>query len=550
VAADLNPSQVDAKSGSESSFTTNGDTPPPASFELQDTAATGSQASASQLPSTNETVAKPESVVKNELKTQTPKLAQLPGIMPQDGAALKPPIAGQPAPSATPVQEAQANPIKMRESLDVQSSPEGVKSVDDLTREILRAEIELEKFNLHYKLEATKQGRWKGWRYFAFIESNTAMTLSSLIISVAERGEHLKGDEFTHNSTSLLAEGNVVGAVGQIIGAAGSGLEFLINEYHAIDASRHGFSPNKSRNYVVGLVAEIDKKIAQREVLCKQGAISGDFAEMARREGTVLADFRDLSVSEFERFHIGARKTFAQQQTFYFLDMSQRVTGAVGNFLARKAIYSHDRHFNASAGICTAISGGMIMADPILSRLAGKMVASADKRSLERSGLPQLSEKCDRMMTDYQSLHTYCDQHKEMPPSYINGALARMEAYDCNQSYFTDQLEKSSKELRHGNRIAVQNIGSGMFVGATKVAAGTTLADAGFVYYNSGKETNRLIFAGNVPYLVGTSYGLLDTARIQVFNEVNRQKLSKKKELPGQLIHARLDRLEQIEKKL
>jgi hypothetical protein len=451
------------------------------------------------------------------------------------------------APSA-----ADSNPIKMRESLDVNSTPIGPKSVDDYTREVLLAEIKLEKFNLHYRLEAAKQGRWKGWRYFALQEANSSCTLAGLIMGVAERGKHYEADKFKKNRNSVLENGNVLGGVGQCIGMGADALEFGVNAYHSWEAKHHGFSPTEAKNYVSSLVAEIDKKMQERQALLNagQGTPDPEVAEMDKLETKVLTDFRDLSISEFERFHIGARKTLAQQQAFYLLDFTKNATGAVGNLLAQQAIKKKNRHYNDSAGIMMIVSGAMIMADPLLSRAYAKLVEKADRRELERSGLPEMVENAAQLKTDFDALHAYCDTHKSMPSTVVTRAVNRLEAYDCNETYFTDQIQKNAAELRKGNRIAIQNIGSGLGVGATKVSAAVLLTTAGVGYVGNSKETNRLLFWGNTVYLAGTGYAVLDNARIQLSREITYQKQKTKGQLPGQLIHSRLDKLDQIEKKL
>jgi len=58
------------------------------------------------------------------------------------------------------------------------NADEAPSVIEDLTRKILIKEIELEKFNLNYKLNSAKQGRWKGERYAMFNEINAGMGLT------------------------------------------------------------------------------------------------------------------------------------------------------------------------------------------------------------------------------------------------------------------------------------------------------------------------------------------------------------------------------------
>jgi len=54
-----------------------------------------------------------------------------------------------------------------------------LNKVEDLNRQILEKEIELGRFNLHYKQNVGKVGRWAGWRYAAFQEANFGLNVAA-----------------------------------------------------------------------------------------------------------------------------------------------------------------------------------------------------------------------------------------------------------------------------------------------------------------------------------------------------------------------------------
>jgi hypothetical protein len=109
--------------------------------------------------------------------------------------------------------------------------------VDDLTRQILLKIVELERFNLHYKQEVAKQGRWKGWRYAAWQETNGGLSLAGGIIGTAERGSHLEptGKYIAGQiHTSVQENANVLIMAGNCVGALGAMSEFGVNAYHEL----------------------------------------------------------------------------------------------------------------------------------------------------------------------------------------------------------------------------------------------------------------------------------------------------------------------------
>ena len=259
-------------------------------------------------------------------------------------------------------------------------------NVENLSRDILRSEVALQKFNLAFRLNAAKQGRWKGWRYFLFQEGGLAATEAAIVVSVAERGDHLSTERSKHLSKNILANGGQLpAAIGQTVAMAGDLDELAINEFHAIRAQHDGYGSKEARDTAVKLVSEIDRKIAQREQLIKQEPASDhEVAQMQELEGHVLSDFRDLSLAEFERYHVSAKKTLVQQNSFYILDSLKNATGVVGNAMIMKSILYGDRHFNVSGGLLSVISGALIMSDPFLSRMAGKIVEKPTKQTWKR----------------------------------------------------------------------------------------------------------------------------------------------------------------------
>jgi len=425
-------------------------------------------------------------------------------------------------------------------------------NVELLSKQILQDEIKLQRFNLAFRVNAAQQGRWKGWRYFFSQEGNLALTEAGIIVTVTERGEHLHDDQTKKNSTNKLAnDGTLLGAIGQTLAGFGSATELGINEYHAIQAQRNGYGSKEARNTAVKLVADIDQKLAARERLIKeQPAADKEQAELQEYEGKVLADFRDLALAEFERYHIGAKKTLAQQNSFYVLDMVKNTSGVIGSFFIMHSILRAKRQYNITGGVFNTVSGFMIALDPVLSRVVAKCVEHADKKNLEEHGLPMVWERQVKLEDDYGRFCKFCENHQVKDRPELSRVVARLEAYDANHAYITNELQRNERTLRRGNRTAVQNMGTGLLVGSTKIANGVLTIVPGALYAHDGIRTNNFIFAANVAYLPGVTYGLLDNIRIQTQREFQRSKQIKNHEAPNQIIKSRLDQLNSIEKKL
>lgn len=430
------------------------------------------------------------------------------------------------------------------------------QQVGDLTRQILLKEIELERFNLHYTMEVAKQGRWKGWRYGMLQEVNSGMGLTGAIIGVAERGSHIHSPEKVH--TEFQESACYIPMIGAIIGASAAALEFGINEYHDYQARTKGFSPKAARDHVRGLRDDINNLLAQRDALLKVEASSPALvghAEIDDCEGKVLRDLRDQNLQEFERFHIGARKLFAFQQMQYFFDLTKYTTNAIGFDFAYLSLHRHRRVWNGRAGVLFIVSGVLYMGGPIASRLWAKGVGEAHRHWLRPTTQDAENATFDTLQKDHAMLDTLCKEGK-VAPDKLEAPVQRSAIYGVEEKSFQDDLRRSQKSRDQAKLSATQNIGSGLYVGGSKLASGILFAIPGYDHNFNGKTfrsahvTNSCLFASSVIAIPAGGYAMLDTLRINVKGEMNRHKLMKEGMHPAQLTHARLAQLDDMESKL
>jgi len=419
--------------------------------------------------------------------------------------------------------------------------------VDDLTKQILLKEIELGRFNVHFKMEAARQGRWKGWRYFLSQESNAALTDAGLIVGIKERMGKIHRPKNLNPHT--LQHGLVPQAVGQTIGAAGSAWEFLVNEYHEVRAHQLGFSPGAAKKHVMQLRDEIDRLLAERDALVQiesAAPLLTTHAAVDSAEGRVLRDIRDLNLVEYSQWHIGARRLLAFQQSLYLLDIAKNTTGAVGNWVAKHSIHVKRRTWNAPAGMLTTISGALIILTPLLSRATGMLVGSLHQHLIAGCTKDCLTRDVAQLDADLLKLQQLC-QSPECAREQVASSVAHLAQYKTHDENFMTQYHQRTKEAHAGLLAASENIFTGAFVGGTKVATGVNLTVAGVKYTHSARITNSLIGSGTIAYCVGTSWALLDNPRIQLKREWVNYKLGKQHQLPGQMLKDRLNRLDQME---
>ena len=429
--------------------------------------------------------------------------------------------------------------------------------IEELTTQILLKEIQLEKFNLNYKLNAAKQGRWKGWRYAFFNEANAGMGIAGGIIGTQQRGSHIHRSNKVKNYIQQNA--NYIPMIGSIIAASAAVLEFSINEYHEYEAFKKGFSPGKAKEYVNNLKNEISRMMYERDALVKleeSAPLLTERAEIENLEGKVLRDIRDQSLLEYQRFHLAARRLLAFQQCQYMFDFSKNTTNAIGLAFGYLALHRRRRPWNFKAGVLFDVSGALTMAGPIVSRLYAKSIHEYHKRYTKDTIQDAEARECAVLEADQKALDALCKLRRDGSPT----SLARVDRgaiYVEHSKIFQDEVEKASKDLDKAKLVATQNIGASMYVGGSKLASGILFTIPGYLQlYNNGKTqdssrvTNHLLFASGVVGLPASTFSLLDTLRIQVQGERNRHKLAAQGKLPAQLIKERLAQLDAMEARL
>lgn len=436
------------------------------------------------------------------------------------------------------------------------ASAETALAVEELTRRILLKEVALEKFNLNYKLNAAKQGRWKGLRYAAFGETNAALGLAGGIASVYNRGWHVNRASAVR--LDLQKRANTVPMIGNIIGAGAAALEFGINGVHEYEAWKKGFSPGLARKHVAGLKNEIAVLTSKRDELVQLEKANPAFlpqAQLHELEGNVLQDLRDQALLEFQRYHLGARRQLAFQQMQYFLDFASNTTGAIGFNFAYLSLHRGRRVWNYRAGVMFTVSGALTMGGPIVSRLFGKALSEYHRGKLKETLNDAENKEVAKLAADKDALERFV-KSGQVHPDLVQDVLSRCDCYSLTSKRFEDQVQSASKQLARARLIATENVGAGLYTGGSRVAGGVLFIIPGYLQlYNrstetAGRITNSLLLTSGIIGLPASGFRIFDTLRIQARGEMDRARLARQGKLPADLIAARLKELDLTESRL
>lgn len=427
------------------------------------------------------------------------------------------------------------------------SKSEYTRLLEQNTKKVILKLIELERFNLNYKLNVAKQGRWKGWRYLVSQESNSLLCLSGAITGGAERFKNYETPKLLKRN--VLENGNNLAIIGQVIGATGAATEFGINVWHDMEARLDGYAPGAARKKVMQLRDSVDTLLDDRKLMIKElKAIYGDvpYVAVAAAEEPVLSDMLDLTLKEFRDYHVSARRTYASQQFLYLMDVARNTTGAMGNRFGWRALRTGDRRNNFTSGVLQNVSGGLTILNPFLSRGVGMAAGEYHKFYLRKlfDGQPATVEKLNQDLATLRATATTPDLERE------DKAVDRCAIYDAHETCARKRIDQAAKDLHQSYLTAAENIVSGTIIGGAKVATGVIFDDAGKRFIHNGKRTNCFLAHANLIGICASSYSAFETMRLQVTREYKRHKQKEKGGLPAQIIKARLAKLDEMEKSL
>jgi hypothetical protein len=448
------------------------------------------------------------------------------------------------------------------------ADPDFYQSLDRLNRQILIKDIELERFNINFRSANNVQGRWRGPRYFLTQEGNAAATAAGVLTAVMIRDEVIehpynfelnsKGKEIeVRRSTNRvgLEDSIYPQMIGQFLSVYGSSLELCINLFHDAQARSRGFAPKTAVKHVEKISANIKELFSQRQQLIASNTskIPAAHILLAQAQGNVLQDLCDLALNEYSRFHVGARRFRAFQDSLYIFDIAKNATGAAGNIIGLYATAQPRSTANGPAGILTTMSASLVVAGPIASRFIGKVVG--DRTRAKTASLTAQSESTDlrRLKDDRKDLARLISdaQQTSSGEDIFLSKMVELESYNqLSEEDHKRKLDLASAEIRAGTRAATQNVLAGTVVGGSKFGPGIGLLIGGFHFWKRPIQSNIVLCDGNLAYFCGSSLAVLDNARIQIRSELQRHELSKQHLLPGQILSEHMRRLDAIEHQL
>jgi hypothetical protein len=463
--------------------------------------------------------------------------------------------------------------------------PEEISRIENLTHEILRKELDLERFYLLYRVIGTKEPKFRRLRYYLLQVASAGCTLSSNIMFLKLAADGLKpgketdfgigdahpnGDENSESagaSANAMHEGSVsqtvpekntdgfarraltVGMIGTILDVTSSVVELCSNSFTAAKNVQKGRSPSAIVKKVISRIKDIDTLAAERNAIVEAHP-NMPANSVYKAEGRVLKCFRNWCLSEFADLYAEVKSTQSSYNVYYLLDVT-----ADSLYLA-SYLYSYK-----ALDLRRARLGGPALIEGIIGDCFTTIAGPASSHSytplynywrkkLQGRMKESLKDNEDDTKAEMTNLNRELASADEALLQNKSSLLNRVSIYILWSERYDRYIDKQIIELHHQSKVALQGEISGPAIGSTYLAQ-SLLGTIGYYHYpNKPGPAAKLALAATIPSTAGTSASLLLTNWNLLDEMMHRRLLRKQNLLPEQLLAGRLKTLDELEAKI
>lgn len=428
----------------------------------------------------------------------------------------------------------------------VQNAPPqtDVETIERLTTEILRKEIDFERFYTRYRVKGNEEPKTRYDRYFALQQAAAGLTLASVIPGITETGKYLARPERVNQNA--LKRATTVGLIGIIFQGGSSAFELGSNSLLTIKHMVKKDDPASARKYAAKVLKEIDLLLTQRNALVAKHEGFTDY-KVWNIESRLLKLFRDGLVYEFANVYADVRSEQSSANVYYGLDVAS-CAAYMASYIT--GIESFKKPELSNPSCVTGVVGDAI----------GVVSAPASSYSYyvlydywwKKIG-KQLKEKLYDAEPELKKEVANLEQHLTTLDPQSRAALgpvdARIQMYKLWADRFDEFTAKQTIDWIHSSKVALQSNISGPLISGAFLAQ-----DIGGVvvsskrYRDNAKVINSEFFATSIPTTVASLASLGLSTYWWVDNKLFTRKLRKQGALPTQLMERRLVTLDELEK--
>ncbi len=443
------------------------------------------------------------------------------------------------------------------------------QQLESLTTQIARKETELLRLNTNFRIECTRVSKWKPWRLFFYNLAASGSSNAGITSITSTRWHYRAHPKAMARSTAW--SGPVCLLVGHCISLGGVLTETTLDVINDHKVKKKGFDVKSTHHRVIELTGELDRLVNAREtVLAQSHVFTPSELELAKAEGSVLQDVRDLALNEYSQFFVRSHKFFGNRAASSLLAVTAASTGGFeGSLLGIVSAYKRRPKLVGPGGVGFIISGATIVATPATARLVANIRGGLARKKISSELNTMTTKSVSQLDADRAKLEQLASRSHSCEHYNLTNLSRRLSAYSKENKLFTAQNEINAREKASSNREFRERMLFATLIGGTKMSWGINLANAGFRFSPHSilqltkvkgkvqakivsdpapaKLFTRRVAIGATTYVPGTGLWIFDTLQNRIRGEMRNHTLASQKNLPGALLKERLDRVEEID---
>jgi len=432
--------------------------------------------------------------------------------------------------------------VALAETTIASPNDEFSRQYTENTKKLVMAGVELERFSLKYRLASTKQPKFRRLRYFLAQEAGAA---GILVFEVTGDKQFGTGrDHPLQINKSALHAAFATALTGSVIAGSGSLLELGSNAALAYKNKRLGYDPRTANRVVAEKLKEVDRLLAERDALVAAHSDSPAY-NRAVAEGKVFRQIRNSAIAEYATFHSDVKGFATYSNCFYLLNALTNALAATGVGIGYKAV--NTPKLNAPTNIIFIVVGGLIMAVPTVSSVAGLLM----RRHAYESFSKQIGEKPEFDFTELSAARKQLKESESTAEGTLIPTLPavdRLALYADSEQLYKKQILSETTVSRHLEKVALENSLLAPLVGGTIMTQGILGSVGYFRYTFRPRPQLKYAFYGAVVGTVGGGIAVGGNAASFLASYAYEYHLRKEHRLPSQLIEERLSHLDDVEK--
>lgn len=429
-----------------------------------------------------------------------------------------------------------------------------IPETDRATLLVLNKEMELLKLNTIYRMESTKQSKWKPWRTSFFNLAQFGTSFSGITTLAASRWQYWRSPQVAPKH--LFQTGPILLLIGHSVGLGGVALEATLDAINDRKLKRKGLDRKSYLAKVASLKAGINNSLVERARLA--ATIEPSEAALFDAETRVLQSNLDSGLAEASRYAVRHKRAVVGRHVGNIMATAGLTTGGyVGALMSTLSARYKKPHYAGSAGLGFTLSGAFIVLGPLVARAAQNFaVKRTAKQIAEEIGPINANAPAElaasttsfRALVSASPAETAARRAEQMVP--IMEATEKMVA----QQVAMGQAEAKQNKKEWVERVVVSSI-----IGGTKMGYGIQLMNAGYSFpepkvarggRNAVQTFHLRIASGATTFIPGLSTGILDTLQSRIRGEIKSRKLIAENKSPNQILQKRLDDITELQSKL